>query len=98
MVCKKDFGYTELKKLSVFYVCDECNAAIKNRIFPLWVKAFLLFTLLLVLFAFAWNWKYYQAFQNIKKSGEMLSQLNYSEAYNLMSKAGNTVQQTSKLV
>ncbi len=90
-ICKKDFGSWELKKLSHYHVCDECLITIKNRTFPNWVKAFLVFSLLIVVFAFAFNWKYYRAYKDITNLGQTMQKGDFAGAFALMQDAASIV-------
>src|SRR5262245_50719734 len=68
--CSNDFGSIELKKISVYPICDACEIKIKNKTFPIWVKGFFVGVLAIVIIGFIWNWKYYQAYNNIKRSNQ----------------------------
>ncbi|MFL9845843.1 hypothetical protein [Flavobacterium rhizosphaerae] len=64
--CNKDFEEKELGKLSVYPTCADCREDIKKKTFPLWVKGFFAAIIVIVVFAFVWNWKYYAAYNNIQ--------------------------------
>ncbi|WP_113638450.1 hypothetical protein [Nubsella zeaxanthinifaciens] len=89
--CAKDFGEQELQKISTYPVCQQCEIDIKERVFPLWVKLFFIAVLLIVAISFAWNWKYYSAYSNIKKSNEYMQSANYGKATALMQLASEKV-------
>lgn len=89
--CGQDFGDTILKKISRYPICDPCSVAINNRAFPGWVKLFLAALLLIVLFSFYWNWRFYAAFNNIKASNLAFQQANYAEAASLMQSASKKI-------
>jgi hypothetical protein len=89
--CTTDFGKTELTKISRYPVCDGCNRIMSERTFPLWVKGFFGATVALVIFAFAWNWKFYQAYDAIKQANAAFTQSDYAKASQLMSFASEKV-------
>lgn len=89
--CEKDFGDVELNKISTYPACADCTADIKNRTFPTWVKAFFIGIVVIVVGAFFWNWKYYQAYNDIQKSNESFGMGDYATAAALMTSAGKKV-------
>ncbi len=89
--CSKDFDNIELKKVSSYPICNECEQDIKNKTFPMWVKAFFIGILVIVVSAFSWNWKYYQAYNNIKQSNEFAQKGDYAHAADLMGSASEKV-------
>lgn len=48
--CAQDFGERPLEKLGSYPVCRDCDDAIKQKVFPTWVKAFFMGVLVLVVF------------------------------------------------
>src|SRR5262249_26977112 len=68
--CNKDFGDIELKKIAAYPICDECEVKIRNRAFPTWVKAFFAAIMVIVIVAFIWNWKFYQAYNDIQEANK----------------------------
>lgn len=96
-LCDKDNGEIELKKIASHPICDNCEITIKKRTFPLWVKGFLAFILFITLFSFFWNWKYYQAYNNIKESNTYLEKGNYENASKLMADASEKVPEVEEL-
>jgi len=89
--CNLDFNDETLNKISRYPVCKECETKIKNRAFPFWVKAFMSGLMVVVILGFIWNWKYYQAFNNIKKANEYFQRADYSNAYKYMNSASEEV-------
>ena len=89
--CNLDFNDLELNKISRYPVCLDCETKIKNRTFPLWVKLFISGLMVIVILGFIWNWKYYQAFKNIKKANEYYQRADYSNAYLSMNSASEEV-------
>ncbi len=85
--CNFDNGKEDLKKLSVYPICPECEKAINSRVFPIWVKAFLAGLVVVIAIGFAWNLRYYNAYNHIRKANIEYSNGNYGNASNLMSMA-----------
>ncbi|WP_309640688.1 hypothetical protein [Flavobacterium sp.] len=95
--CQKDFENQELKLIGVYPHCNECEIKIKNKIFPIWVKGFFAGVIFIVIFSFFWNWKYFDAFNKIKKSNELFQKGDYSNATNLMNSASIEVPEVEDL-
>jgi hypothetical protein len=95
--CSIDFDTIELKKISTYPICNQCETTIKNRTFPMWVKGFFIGILVIVVTAFSWNWKYYQAYDNIKQSNQYAQKGNYTQAAVLMGSASEKVPQVEDL-
>lgn len=89
--CSKDFGDTILKKVSVYPICGDCEKKIRNKTFPFWVKAFLSGILLITVFSFFWNWKYFNAYKDLEQSYEYLNKGNIEKAFTLISSVKSTV-------
>ena len=88
--CNLDDGLP-LNKISDFPVCSACEIKVHNRTFPTWVKAFFGGVLLIVVFSFFWNWKYYQAYNAINQSTHYLNEGNLQKAFAFMSDASKKV-------
>lgn len=95
--CGKDNGSLELNKISKYPICEECDKKIRNKTFPKWVKAFLVFILAIVVFGFYWNWRYYQAYSLLKQSGVASSKGDFNLAYNNVNKASQKVPEVQDL-
>lgn len=95
--CAADFDDTELNYVGVYPHCETCETQLKNKIFPMWVKGFFVGILGIVVFSFFWNWKYYEAYNNVKKSNEFFQKGQYTQAANLMSSASKTVSEDDDL-
>jgi hypothetical protein len=89
--CSADFGNKELAKVSRYPVCDHCTKIMATRTFPLWVKGFFGATMALVIFAFAWNWKFYQAYDAIKQAHAAFALSDFAKASELMNFASEKV-------
>ena len=95
--CSKDFGLVELKKISSYPVCGDCEVKIKNRTFPTWVKAFLAAIVIIVVVSFIWNWKYYTAYNDIQESYKSMNKDDVAAAVRLMNSAIEKVPEASDL-
>ena len=96
--CAKDFDELELKKISIYPICFDCETTLKNKTFPIWVKCFLVGILVLVIVSFIWNWKFYSAYMDIKKSNDFFAKANYAEASKYMNAASKKVPEVEDLV
>ncbi|MBK9250109.1 MAG: hypothetical protein IPM69_18875 [Ignavibacteria bacterium] len=95
--CSKDFGDRELRKISVYPVCDDCEIMIQNRSFPTWVKGFFVAILLIVIGSWIWNWNFYQAYGNFREALESFSTGDVTNARRLMSLASDEVPEVDDL-
>jgi DNA-directed RNA polymerase subunit RPC12/RpoP len=64
--CGLDNGDADLATLGQLPVCPACEALFKNRPFPGWVKATLVGMVALVVSMLVWNWRFVQAYYEIK--------------------------------
>lgn len=95
--CNKDFDDQQIKKVSVYPICTDCEKDLKNKAFPLWVKAFFVAILLIVCFSFFWNWKYYQAYNSIQESFGYVDRGDYNNAKKEMAEAAAKVPEVEDL-
>lgn len=95
--CGKDFEEKELEKLSVYPTCTDCQKDIRNKTFPLWVKGFFAAIVVIVLFSFFWNWKYYEAYNSINTAFDYYQEGNFTAAKNEMVTASNKVPEATDL-
>ncbi|MBI3233226.1 MAG: hypothetical protein HYZ42_04180 [Bacteroidetes bacterium] len=95
--CKKDFEEVEIKKIASYPICDECEIGINERIFPAWVKAFFAAIVIIVVGAFFWNWKYYQAYNEIKDANFYFQQGEFNNASTLMQEVSKKVPEVEDL-
>lgn len=95
--CSKDFGERELNKISAYPICPDCEISIKNKTFPVWVKGFFVAIIVIVVVSFAWNWKFYRAYNEIKESGVYFANGDYSNAASLMQSASEKVPEVEDL-
>lgn len=95
--CQKDNGTEEYPLISIYPVCNECSENIKHRAFPTWVKVFLAGVLLITAVGFVWNWKYYEAYENMKLSNTEAAKGNYAKAWVFMTAAANLVPEVPEI-
>ena len=95
--CEKDFGSRHLSNIANYPVCEDCETDIRNRTFPTWVKAFLAAIVVIVIGAFFWNWKYYQAYNDIKTSNNQFTAGFYTQAAERMTSASEKVPEVEEL-
>ena len=90
--CKNDFGDEVLKMNSHYPICDSCIVLLREKIFPKWVKAFFAVLVLIILFSFFWNLKYYQAYKEYNQANEFYSHGDFTNASKLALSANSKVQ------
>lgn len=95
--CNKDFGDTALRKMGTYPVCDTCTVAIEKRVMPTWVKAFFAAVVLIVVFSFYWNSRFFQAHEEINNANAAFQRQEYRLAADLMSDASNHVREMEDL-
>lgn len=96
--CQTDFGNTELGTIANYPICDNCKLNIDKKVFPLWVKAFMLGLCILIIGAFVWNWKYYDAYKNLNKASDFMAIGDPGKAALYMEKASIQVPQSLDLM
>ncbi|MBF4514772.1 hypothetical protein IRZ71_00360 [Flavobacterium sp. ANB] len=95
--CATDFEEKELNKIGVYPHCNDCEAKVKSRVFPNWVKAFFIGIIVIILFSFYWNWQYYDAYSNIQDSNAYFDKGDFANATKLMAKASKEVPEVEDL-
>lgn len=78
--CEKDFGDKVLPKLSQYPICNPCHDNLQKRILPVWVKAFFAGILVLVVFSFWWNWRFYEGYRSLNDANTYAAANNYKMA------------------
>ena len=61
--CQKDNLSIPLDTIGGMPTCNDCKETVYNRPYPAWVKGMFAFALVLVVFSFIWNFKYYTAYE-----------------------------------
>jgi len=64
--CGKDNGDWEMKKMAGLPTCEQCMTFFRNRPYPLWIKMALAGLAAIVVFSFAWNWRFIQAYTELR--------------------------------
>jgi hypothetical protein len=64
--CHKDNGINEFSLMAGRPVCEECAAFFRNRPYPAWIKMAMAGLAAIVIISFAWNWRFIQAYHDIK--------------------------------
>lgn len=93
--CSKDSGDSPLRRLGSYPICDSCEQALQAKIFPAWVKAFFAGVMLLVVFSLAWNWRFIEAYYQIKKTEDVLVSGSVNEAADLFAGISTNVPEIS---
>ena len=96
--CENDNGDTPLETISQYPVCQSCLIEIKNRTFPNWVKGFIAGILVIVVFSFFWNWKYYQASKQIRETFEFAQKGDYQGASKKINEVSNIVAESEEII
>ena len=94
--CAKDHGSISLPLLAGLPVCPQCEEFFRHRPFPVWVKAFLVAILALVVFASVWNMRYMEAFVKMKSAFKNFS-TNPENSVRQITSASNLVPENTEL-
>jgi hypothetical protein len=95
--CGKDFDDTILNRISDYPVCLACEQSIKNKAFPKWVKAFFIGVLTLVAFSFFSNYRFIEAYSNLKKSSRALEEKDYKTAADEFKSAHDNIPEINEI-
>lgn len=95
--CQTDFDTTSLPTLGQYPICDPCQATIKEKTFPLWVKGFLGGIAVIVVFSFFWNWKYYSAYRTFNGGIAFAQRGDYKQAAAVIKQASQEVPEATDL-
>lgn len=95
--CSKDSGDAPFKMLAGYPMCNACEQAVQLKIFPTWVKAFFAGVVLLVAFSLVWNWRFVEAYYQMKKTAAVLESRNLEDAAQLYSAMATNVPEVPEL-
>ena len=95
--CKQEFTGIPLEKLSVYPICTTCKDNLDKKVFPTWVKLFFAAIIVLVVFSFCWNWRFYSGYLNFNHAFVAYGQANSEKAASLMSKAATEVPESKDI-
>jgi tetratricopeptide (TPR) repeat protein len=94
--CAKDHGSMSLPLLAGLPVCPQCEEFFRHRPFPVWVRAFLVAILALVVFATVWNMRYIEAYVKMRSAFKN-SPANPEISVRLLESASNLVPENTEL-
>lgn len=95
--CSADNGDNELNKISIYPVCADCATNIRNRTMPLWVKGFFATIVILTIFSFYWNWRFYESYRDFNASTEAVAKSDFTKAADLMTMAQQQVPESEDI-
>jgi len=95
--CGKDNGNLELMKLAGLPACEQCITFFRNRPYPMWIKAAMVGLAAIVVFSFIWNWRFVQAYINIRTSETAVRAGNLETAAKLFRSAATKVPEVKDL-
>jgi hypothetical protein len=72
--CRHDNGENALPKLDIYPLCMPCHQRVKTRVFPSWVKGFLVGIILLVFFSLIWNYRFINAYTQLRAARTAVEQ------------------------
>lgn len=85
--CGADGGNTPHGELCRVPTCQKCIDFYRNRPFPGWVKGFFAAVMILVVVSLVWNWRFFQAYYEIKAAWTAFGQGKADAAAEEMSSA-----------
>lgn len=95
--CSMDSGDVPLKQLGSYPVCDACEQAIRAKVFPTWVKAFFAGVIILVVFSLVWNWRFIEAYYQMKRTDAVVESGTLSDAADLFAKLSTNLPEVKEL-
>lgn len=95
--CGTDYE-EELGLLAGTPSCELCAATARNRPYPTWVKAFFAGILLIVLFSFWWNARFFQAYQELNAASLASEEGDLSRSAALIFAAAKHVPEAPELM
>jgi hypothetical protein len=95
--CKKDNGEHEFEKVAGLGACPECTKFLRNRPFPNWVKMAMAGMLLLALAAGLYNWRFADAYIDLKAGRAAADEGEFDRASLLMESAARSVPESQDL-
>ena len=79
--CGLDNGDVEFAKITHFPFCQKCTDFVRNRPFPRWIKLSAVIAIVIVLFGFFYNAKYFYAHLNIRQAEQAFWVGDFEKAY-----------------
>lgn len=78
--CSADWGNSELQTVAGLPCCDQCHEKFYNYPFPRWLRASLAFSLVLLAFALAHGWNYFQLGSQLFRGERLINAKQYQRA------------------
>jgi hypothetical protein len=95
--CGADNASVELKKMAGMPTCEQCTRLLRNRPFPTWIKGSLAGLAVIVIFSFIWNWRFMQAYMEIRSSNTAIQSGNLEAALKRLHSAAANVPEVKSL-
>ena len=95
--CGKDNGDSELPKLAGLPACEQCITFFRNRPYPMWIKAAMIGLAAIVIFSFAWNWRFVKAYIDMRKSAAAMQSGDIETTARLFRSAATNVPEVRRL-
>ncbi len=95
--CGYDNGHNDLSQISGLPVCGKCGDFFRNRPFPAWIKASFLIVAGLVIFSFAFNFRFIKAYYFIKQATSALRNGNLEKTFEFVTTAAKLVPEDAGL-
>ncbi len=89
--CGYDNGQNELSLISGLPVCNKCGDFFRNRPFPKWIKLSFFIVVGLVIFSFAFNFRFIKSFYYIKQASSAMRRGNLEKTIEYAKSASNLV-------
>jgi hypothetical protein len=95
--CGADNGLRELACVAGLPVCEDCEQRFRRRPFPVWIKLGLAGLLAFACAAFAYNWRFFAAYLEMRSAGKALGEGDIATAATLMKSAAERVPEAKEL-
>ncbi|MBI4606515.1 MAG: hypothetical protein HY721_31505 [Planctomycetes bacterium] len=95
--CGKDEGSRELERVAGIPVCPDCEAALRDYPFPVWVKGAFVVVVVLAVFSFLWNWRFLKGYLEMLGAARAAEVGDLVEAEELMASASSRVPESDDL-
>jgi hypothetical protein len=95
--CGLDNGDTPLPQVAGIPCCEVCAASLRNRPFPAWIKTSLAALLLLAVFSFVRNWRFFKAYVEVVQSAHAAAAHDLERAEALHASAARRVPESREL-
>jgi len=95
--CGENNGLGLSKSISVHPVCEKCEKEIDRKVFPLWVKGFIVAVIIITGISFYINQPFYLAYIEEKEADEFFFKKQYAEASLLIESSLSKVPESENL-